>query len=140
MPSSDNAAAYRSKVSLLEGEAPAILRTAPESPAAVPMEIVNRSDVVWPADNDIRTGEAPVALGIIWTRAGDNERLLEQRVQLPFSLHPGERLLLAPPLDPASLPAGMYNVRIALVHEHVTWFDGKGGPLIDIPVTIGARQ
>jgi hypothetical protein len=95
--------------------------------------------VVWPAQNDLRAGEAPVAIGITWMIEGDAVPRLEQRIDLPFSLHPGERLMLAPSLDPGQLPPGSYEVRIGLVHEGVTWFAERGGALIRVPVTIGAR-
>jgi hypothetical protein len=139
MRADSGADSYRAKLAMVNrnDEKPIVIVL--QKASNIPLEIANRSDLIWPARNDLRSGEAPVALGMTWMMPGDSTPRLEQRVDLPFSLHPGERLLLAPALDPGTLPPGKYEVRIGLVHEGVAWFAQRGEALIRVPVTIEAR-
>jgi hypothetical protein len=130
---------YRAKLTVLGRSRESPLAIAPASVPTVTLQIANESNVVWPARGDVKSGETEVALGIKWTTPGDEVPRLEQRVELPFSLHPGERLLLAPPLDSGNLPPGDYEAHIGLVHEDVAWFGGVNGALQTVPVTIPAR-
>ena len=104
---------------------------------ALTIDVANRGVAVWPALGDVREGAACVALGILWTRAGRPERLLEQRVQLPYSLRPDERLRIGVPLDARSLPDGEYEVAIGLVYEGVAWFAERGDRMLRFPVKVG---
>jgi hypothetical protein len=107
------------------------------------LSIANRGHVAWPTVDDVREGEAPVRIGLAWRPRGSVATVLEQRVDLPFALTPGERLALAPPLDPrasgATLPPGDYDVDVGLVHEGVAWFADRGGARVTASVTIAAR-
>ena len=111
---------------------------------ALPMVVANRGRAAWPVAGDVRAGEAPVRIGIAWRPHGSSATVLEQRVDLPFALAPGERLTLAPPLDPrstdgATLPPGTYDVDVGLVQEGVAWFADRGGARVGASVTIAAR-
>ena len=134
-------AAYRSTLSLVGGDAALPPRIGREQSAYVQVDIANRSDAVWPARNDPAAGETPVALGIVWTREGDAARALERRVELPYSLRPGEIVRVAVPLAAGDgslgvLAEGDYRVRIGLVHEGVAWFWDRGEPALEFPVRI----
>ena len=133
--------AHRGRIDLLNaGEhAPLIVRS-DSMRARVAIAVQNDSAAVWPARGDLRLGESAVAVGLAWRRAGSAATILEQRAELPFSLRPGERLVLAPSLDTGSLPPGDYDLRVGLVHEGVTWFGARDGAPTSVPVTIAARQ
>ena len=105
------------------------------------VDVENRGNVVWPALGEVRPGASHVALGIYWTHPGQSQRLLEQRVQLPYSLRPSESLRLGVPLDPRSPPLtslrdGDYEVTVGLVYDGVAWFADQGGQVIRFPVKI----
>jgi hypothetical protein len=109
----------------------------------LPIVVANRGRAAWPVTGDVRAGEAPVRIGIVWRPRGSGATILEQRVDLPFALAPGERLALAPPLDGrgadgAVLPPGDYDVDVGLVHEGVAWFADRGGARVGASVTIAS--
>ena len=103
------------------------------------IDVENRGDAVWPAAVDAVGANHYVALGILWQRAGAHAPVLEQRVQLPYSLRPGERVRMNVRLDgaatgPATLPEGAYDVRVGLVHEGVAWFADRGQRTLEFHV------
>ena len=141
---SDNAA-YRSRVHVMG--APLLPALTIDSPSAAPrltIAVSNLGDSVLPAGADARSGEVPVAIGLVWRRVGDPAAALEQRIPLAHGLYPGERLLATPTLKPrqpdgTALPAGDYVLEIDLVQEHVTWFAPRGGAAARLPVSISSE-
>jgi hypothetical protein len=114
-----------------------------DPPPTLPLGITNEAPVAWPVTGDVQAGESAVRLGIAWHPHGTSTTVLDQRVDLPFALAPGERLVLAPQLDPraaggAALPPGDYDVDVGLVHEGVGWFAERGGARLTASVTIAA--
>jgi hypothetical protein len=111
------------------------------APLPLSIDVENRGNAFWSAFGDVPSGAPHVALGIYWTHPGRSRRLLEQRVQLPYSLRPGESLRIGVPIDARSpplrnLPDGDYEVTIGLVYDGVAWFADRGGRSIAFPVKI----
>jgi hypothetical protein len=138
--------AYRAQVDIVGAPfTPPLMAQSTGPPLRIALAIRNVGELVWPARGDVQAGEAPVAVGVLWLRNGSDVPVLEQRVDLPFSLHPGERLLLAPQLLPrlengTALPPGPYEVAVGLVQEGITWFAAQRGAMARLPVTIGATE
>jgi hypothetical protein len=108
------------------------------------VDIDNLGTAAWAAQNEAASGGAIAALGVYATRIGEPRRLLEQRVQLPYALAPGEHWTTALVLDLDAepwnkLPAGNYEVHVGLVLEGVAWFVDRGDRNATIPLTIAAR-
>ena len=134
--------AYRSAIELPGGvgELPRELDRARTS-LPLMVDVENQGNAVWLALGEVPSGAPHVALGIYWTHPGRSRRLLEQRVQLPYSLRPGESLRIGVPIDPRSpplrnLPDGGYEVTVGLVYDGVAWFADRGGRSIVFPVKI----
>ncbi len=105
-------------------------------------DVENLGDATWTALDDAAATTTWVALGIYWTRPGDSQRMVEQRVELPYSLRPREHWTTpvvadfdAEPLR--HLPPGRYEMHLGLVLEGVTWFSERGDDSsVTMPVTI----
>lgn len=105
------------------------------------VDLQNLGTAIWTAQADARAGVAPVALGSYWTRVGSDERIAEQRVELPYSLHPGERWTTSIVSDRnigplRTLPPGHYELHVAVVAEGVAWFPERGDRGVTIGITI----
>ena len=134
--------AYRSAIDL-PGDAGVLPRELDRTRTSLQLmvDVENQGNAVWPALGEVPSGVPHVALGIYWAHPGRSQRLLEQRVQLPYSLRPGESARISVPIDPRSppvrnLPDGDYEVTIGLVYDGVAWFADRGGQSIEFPVKI----
>jgi hypothetical protein len=134
--------AYRSAIIVLGPDAQSPVRLKRNQSAwPLTVRVDHLGAMAWPVRGHVADGEPHVALGVFWTRAGQRERVAEQRVPLPYALRPGERWWTVVPLDLSStplndLPAGDYEVSIGLVHEGVAWFADHGDALARINVKI----
>ncbi|HEY7788369.1 MAG TPA: hypothetical protein VIF33_07565, partial [Casimicrobiaceae bacterium] len=123
-----------------------VRRTSPDSiddarAPAFRVDAGNLGAAAWTAMSEAAAGKPWVALGMYWTRPGDSRRIVEQRVELPYSLLPGEHWttpivakLDAEPLR--QLPPGSYELHVGLVFEGVAWFSDHGDRNVTIPITI----
>jgi hypothetical protein len=105
------------------------------------VDLRNLGTRTWTARRDARAGAPWVALGSYWTRLGGGPRIAEQRVELPYSLHPGERWTTSIAVDRnvdalRKLPPGQYELHIALVLEGVAWFPERGDRGATIGITM----
>ena len=110
---------------------------------ALRADVDNLGAAVWTARRDAGPAMPWVALGMYWTRPGDSRRLVEQRVELPYSLRPGEHWTTAivAELDAEPLRAlrpGRYDLHVGLVLEGVAWFAERADRMVTIPITIAA--
>jgi hypothetical protein len=120
---------YRSEIELVNadrGPPLVVIREGP-SPPTLMLRIIHRGATAWPALP--ADGQPQVTLGLRWRTPNTGATIAEQRVALPYSLHPGETWWLAPTLGPqlpAALAAGEYDLEIGLVQEGVAWFVDRG--------------
>ena len=134
-----SATAYRSAIDVPGGRERLPRRMNLAHALRITVEVENRGTMTWPSLGEVEGGAPHVALGIVWSRAGERERLLEQRQQLPYSLRPCERVRIDVPIDPRALarvPDGTVEVGIGLVHEGVAWFADRGDAMISFPLDI----
>jgi hypothetical protein len=95
--------------------------------------VQNTSDVSWPTPADIDGFTGSVRVGIRWYDSGKPEvPLVEQRVDLPHALFPGESIEFSadiPTLDSKGrkFKSGSYILWVGLVQEGVAWFYQRGG-------------
>jgi hypothetical protein len=137
-------ASYRSRLAVTGGPAPqALVIDSRGGAAQVTIAVANEGDSVWPGGMEVQADEVPVVLGIVWRRRADGAIAHEQRVALPFALHPGERIRMSPAPDPrrsdgSVLAPGDYELEFDLLQEHVTWFAPRGGLPARVPVVVVA--
>jgi len=137
-------ASYRSRLAVTGGPSPqALVIDSRGTAAQVTIAVANEGDSVWPGGMEVKAGEVPVVLGIVWRRRADGAIAHEQRVALPFALHPGERIRMSPAPDPrrsdgSVLAPGDYELEFDLLQEHVTWFAPRGGLPARVPVALVA--
>ena len=102
-------------------------------------DIENLGGATWPTG--AATGQGVVRLGLSWARAGEAERVAEQRLDLPYALRPGEHwtsvLAVNFETDPLRrLAPGRYELRVGLVLDGIAWFAERGDAIVTIPITI----
>ncbi len=89
--------------------------------------IKNTSNMVW-----MKQGVNPVRLGYRWLDAS-SRKLIEEgslRTQLPSDVKPGQTVEVRAETKAPGKP-GKYILQWDLLHEHITWFSGKGTQVME---------
>ncbi|MFI5251112.1 MAG: hypothetical protein ACHQQQ_01660 [Bacteroidota bacterium] len=104
--------------------------------------IRNNGNKVWPCLTDLPSPIGAVRLGIMWFSEKDpGKEVVEQRVDLPHAVEPGEEIEITSKLNPVGsdqklLPLGIYMVKFSMLQEGVGWFDQKGDKSFKIKLTL----
>jgi SAM-dependent methyltransferase len=106
----------------LHVEIPARVR--PGEPFVGRARVANAGDVIWRARGRRFGGQVTLGVKVF----GSDGQLLREdlgRTPLPHDVAPGENVTVTVPIQ-GVLPAGMYELRIDMVVEGVTWFEFQG--------------
>ncbi len=114
------------------------IRVVHEAPAyeagtPLPIEVANIGESTWLSAADVPDDKAPVRLAIRWQRRRQG-RVVEQRLNLPHTLYPTDRVLVEAPLvPPAELrDEGPWTVTIAPVEPDGTLVPMESAFVIDV--------
>ena len=92
----------------------------------------------WVSTAALGTPDKAVRISVQWYQG--NVFAADDRVELPFSLAPGDQaeldLVLAPDTAARKLPPGRYEVRIGLLQEMVLWCRDVGDPTLTLRVEV----
>ena len=94
---------------------------------AVPVTLRNAGDRAWPASQ--------VFVAYHWMRDGQLAVWDGERTPLPRDVRAGSRASVSAGVATPTQP-GSYVLVLTLVHEHVTWFEHRGGATITRTITV----
>jgi hypothetical protein len=134
--------ACRSHLGRLDGEGPLTLRAGATVPLRFSVEHAG-SRAPWLPIGATPTPWGSIRLGGQWYRSGETAPLpsIPLRAELPRMLRPGDAVeirleTVALQNDGTPLPAGRYDLDVALVQEGIQWFPAAGDAALRIPVEI----
>jgi hypothetical protein len=119
----------RASVSLVKGQPR-------EHVAGTPVSIVvaNLGTSTWPAAEDAPAGDSQVLIALRWQRAGASGPTHEQRMDLPYTMYPTDRVLIEAPMVPPDLlrSTGPWKVTITPIASDGTPIPADRNVVVDV--------